>query len=95
MNSFTIAHLKIQNVDVVIVFLNETFDHKTDEEQREIQMGLQLCARNAKLAGNVVLLWMDSQGRTRFIAPQRQHPFFKTASYQQLYSQANKTLQCG
>lgn len=95
MESFTIAHLNIQNVNVVIAFLNEAFDRQPDNEKHRIHNALQLCARRANLAGNVVPVWMDASGNTKFIAPQNQHPFFRSVSYQQLLSQANKTLQCG
>lgn len=99
MENFTIAHLNLPGpqgpVNVIVVFVNEAFGQKTDEEQRELQAALQLCASTANLAGNVVPVWMDYSGRMRFRAPQNQHPFFTSVSYQQLYSQANKTLTCG
>lgn len=99
MESFTIAHLNLPGpqgpVNVIIVFLNETFDHKSEQEQQDVHAALQLCARSANLAGNVVPVWMDYSGRLKFRAPHNQHPFFSSLSYQQLYTQANKTLQCG
>jgi len=99
MESFNIAHLNLPGpqgpVNVIIVFLNTAFDHKTEQEKNQIWQGLQACATNAGLAGNVVPVWLDSLGRMKFIAPQQQHPFFTATSYQQLYSQVNKTLNCG
>ena len=99
MESFTIAHLNLPGpqgpVNVVIVFLNESFDHKPEQEKHQIQAALQVCARSANLEGNVVPVWLDAFGNTKFLAPQEQRPFFSSASYQELYSQANKTLTCG
>jgi hypothetical protein len=99
MENLTIAHLNLPGpqgpVNVIIVFLNQTFDQKTPQQQQEIQAALQLCANSADLAGNVVPVWQDSSGRMKFRAPQNQRAFFSSASYEQLYSQANKTLTCG
>lgn len=83
---FRIAHLKIQNVNVAIVFLNQAFDHKPDAEKNEIQASLQLCARGAGIAGNVVPVWLDSLGRMKFIAPHNQHPFFSSVNYDREFS---------
>ena len=99
METFNIAHLNLPGsqgpVNVIIVFLDTSFDHKTAQQQHQIQLSLQACATAAGLAGNVVPVWLDASGHTKFIAPQQQHPFFKSMSYQQLSSQANKTLTCG
>jgi len=95
MATFDVAHLKIQNVNVVIVFLGPAFEHQTQQQQGEFQAALQLCAANAGLAGNVVLVWQDSLQRIKFLAPPQQHAFFKTADYADLYSQVNKKLTCG
>ncbi|MGB9236406.1 MAG: hypothetical protein WCC04_18515 [Terriglobales bacterium] len=95
MATFEVAHLNIQNVNVVIIFLGSEFEHQTQQQQNAIQNGLQLCAENAGLAGNVVLVWQDSFQRIKFLAPPQQHAFFKTANYADLYSQVNKKLTCG
>lgn len=95
MATFEVAHLNIQNVNVVVIFLGHAFDHQTDSQKAELQTALQICARNAGLAGNVVLVWRDTFGHMKFLAPQQQHPFFKTADYASLYRQVNKKLTCG
>jgi hypothetical protein len=41
---------------------------------------------------DVVLMWQDSSGRTRFIAPVQQHRFFEAMRYDQLLAQANSTV---
>ena len=99
METFNIAHLNLPGpqgpVNVIVVFLNTVFDHKTDEEKSQIWQGLQMCATGAGLAGNVVPVWQDAFGQMKFLAPKQQHPFFTTVSYQQLYGQVNRTLSCG
>jgi hypothetical protein len=92
METLEVAHLNIQNVNVIIIFLNTAFDSKAPQAQHAIHMQLQAAAASAGLAGNVVPVWQDSFGRTKFIAPPQQHPFFKTASYEQLAMQINRTL---
>jgi hypothetical protein len=95
MASIEVAHLRIQGVDVVIAFLNSSFDYKSQREQNEVRASLQLCSRGAGLAGNVVIIWQDSYGKFKFIAPPNQHPYFKTADFHLLYRQINKRLTCG
>lgn len=95
MADFEVAHLRIQGVDVVIVFLGLDFDHKSTREQGEAQSVLQLCSKRAGLAGNVVLVWRDAFGKFKFLAPRNQHPYFSTADFPQLYRQVNKRLSCG
>ena len=94
MANFDVAHLRIQSVDVVIVFLNQAFDHKSQQEQNEVSNAFQICSQQAGLAGNVVLVWTDSLGQFKFLAPSNQHAFFRTADYRQLYGQVNKRLTC-
>ncbi|HWB85071.1 MAG TPA: hypothetical protein VG675_13080 [Bryobacteraceae bacterium] len=94
METFQVAHLNIQSVNVIIIFLDRIFDSKPADEQHAIHTRLQIAATSAGLAGNVVPVWVDQLGRTRFIAPPQQHPFFRTISYQQLYTQVNRTLTC-
>jgi len=95
MADFTIAHINIQNVNVIVVFLDQSFDLKPEAEKHEINATLQVCARGAGLAGNVVPVWQDASGIMKFIAPKNQHPYFTSVSYQQLYIQKNKMLSCG
>jgi len=93
--TFQVAHLDIQDVNLVIVFLDTAFDSKTAREQQEMRAALESCAARAGLAGNVVPVWQDRSGRTRFMAPPQQQPFFQIMSYDQLRAQANRTLSCG
>jgi hypothetical protein len=94
MAEIEVAHLRIQSVDVVIAFLNSSFDHKSHSEQNQMRAALQRCSHNAGLAGNVVLIWQDGFGQFKFIAPPNQHGFFSTANIGELYGQINKRLTC-
>jgi hypothetical protein len=91
---FQVAHLKVQNVDVVVVFVNSSVGQRSFQDQQQLVATLQVCASAAGLAGNVVLVWMDPLGRLNFVAPPNQHPFFKSVTYQYLYAHINKTLTC-
>lgn len=91
---FQVAHIRVQNVDLVIVFVNPELGGRPIADQQRIVAALQACASTAGLAGNVVPVWGDSVGRLHFIAPPNQHPFFGSVTYAYLYSQINRTLTC-
>ena len=57
MTTFEIAHINQSGVNVVVVFVDPGVAHKTPKEQNEIATSLQLCARNADLAGNIAMIW--------------------------------------
>jgi hypothetical protein len=95
METFQVAHVNVQNVNLIIIFLNTAFDSKLPQEQHAINVGLQAAARSAGLAGNVVPVWLDPFGQTKFIAPREQHPYFQSISYEQLALQINRTLSVG
>ena len=94
METFQVAHLNVQNVNLVIVFLNATFNSKLPQEQHAIHVALQTTATSAGLVGNVVPVWLDQFGRMKFLAPHQQHPFFKSVRYDYLAAQINRTLAC-
>ena len=84
---FEIAHLNLQDVKVVVVFV----DGASAASQYE---SLQAAAAAAGLDGNIVVVWPDEFGRTRFLAPPEQHAFFQIVDYDQLRAQINGTLRC-
>lgn len=92
MEQFPVAHLNLQNVNVIIIFLNRKFDTMPPTDQHAVQNRLQIAASTAGLAGNVVPVWQDAHARTRFLAPPQQHPFFQSTSYDALYAHVNRTL---
>jgi hypothetical protein len=85
--NFDVATLSIQDVKVVVVFLDRTADADAYEALRG-------AASQAGLEGNVVAVWPDEFGRTRFLAPPEQHAFFQIAGYDQLRAQINGSLRC-
>ncbi len=89
MDLFPVACLNIQDVELVIVFVGHA-----SRDKRDIYASLPGCAQRAGLNGNVVAVWQDEFGRTRFIAPPEQHPFFQVMGYDQLYAQVNSQLEC-
>lgn len=95
MASYDVAHIREQGVDLIIIPLDSSFDHKVSSEQRRIISGLQLCASSAGLAGTVVPVWEDSSGRMAFIAPQGYHPFFQSIDLSYIARNINRELTCG
>jgi hypothetical protein len=77
--TFDAAELNILDVRVVVVFV---LDRPSTD----------LFANLTGLIGNVVAVWPDEFGRTRFLAPSEEHAFFRVASYHQLQAQIDTTL---
>jgi hypothetical protein len=82
MPSFPVARLNIQDIDLVIVFVDDARQPK-----QELYKALSHSTEN-----NLVLVWQDLFGRTRFIAPPEQHPFLQVVGYDQLRAQVNSSL---
>lgn len=82
-----IAHLNLQDVKVVVVFVESVPAPAAYES-------LQRAAEQAGLDGSIVAVWPDEFGRTRFLAPPEQHAFFQIAGYDQLRAQINGSLRC-
>lgn len=94
MEEFQVAHINVQNVNVIIVFVKPELGQRPKIEQQQVINALQSCARAAGLAGNVVPVWCDSLDRLNFVAPPNQHAFFKSVTFEDLYNQINKKLTC-
>ena len=95
MPTFPAAQFTIDDVEVVAVLLDSSFDGRTAEQRLTLHAQLENSAVDAGLAGNVVAVWRDPEGRTRFLAPPEQHSFFQIVRYTQLLAQVNRTLECG
>jgi len=85
MRSFETAQIDIMDVPVVLVFVDE-------RPTRALYALLQKSASEAGLRGEVVAIWPDEIGRTRFLAPPEFHAFFRVAGYDQLRAQINTIL---
>ena len=78
---------------MLAVFLESTFEVKSPQDRSESYAALQAAAARQGFTGEVVALWEDSAGRTQFIEPPQQQPFFELMKYGQLRAQANGTLE--
>ena len=85
MRSFDAAHCNIMDVPLVLVFVDQ-------RPAGDLYALLQISAKQAGLTGEVVAIWPDEIGRTRFLAPSEFHAFFRVAGYDQLRAQINTTL---
>ncbi|MDP9084560.1 MAG: hypothetical protein M3N50_12480 [Pseudomonadota bacterium] len=91
MPHFKIAHLREQGQNMIIVPLESSFEHKSDEDQRATIAELQVRARNAGLAGTVVPVW-QSGGRMYSMAPRSWQSFFRNLSMRSVLLNINKEL---
>lgn len=94
MEKFKIAHIRQQGVDLIIVPLESSFGHKSNQDQTAAIASLQLHARSAGLAGTVIPIWREGGGH-RFIAPPNWHSFFKSFGWNDVMANINKELTCG
>ena len=88
------AQLNIQDVNLLVVFAEPSFDSLTPEERQEAHSLFRKSAARVGLAEDVVVFWRDRYGGTKFLAPAQQHAFFQIMKYDQLYAQVNGTLEC-
>lgn len=92
--TFAIATLNVQDVNVIVVLPDASLEATSEHERQQLYWTLQRSAASANLAGNIVLVWQERSGRTKFIAPPAQHAFFRIMKYDQLRGQINGTLAC-
>jgi len=93
-STIPVAHLNIRGAHILVAFLDPAFDSWTPQERGETYAALQAAAAREGLRGDVAAVWEDSFGRTRFIAPPQQHPFFQVVNYRQLHAQINGSILC-
>jgi hypothetical protein len=94
MEKFQVAHFQEQGQQIIVVFVNRQFGHKSQAEQNDICSYLQACATSAGLAGTVVPVWDAGGNRMGFLAPQPWQPFFRSVSLGQLAANINRELTC-
>ena len=97
MGDIDVAHLKIQGVDVVIAFLNSSFEQKVSrwgemKLVRRYSIVLATQAWRAMLCSSGRILSAGSSFWHRRISTLLLQ---KQADYHQLYRQINKRLSCG
>ncbi len=84
-STIPVAHLNIRGAALLVAF--------PEAGQVNAYAAFQTAAARAGFAGELAVVWEDPQGRTRFIAPPQQHPFFQVMNYCQLRAQVNGTIQ--
>ena len=84
-HTIPVAYLSVRGATILVVFLDPA-------NRTQIHPALQAAAASQGFEGEVVVLWEDSLGRTRFIAPPQQHPFFQVVNYSQLRAQVNGAI---
>ena len=92
MPRFKIAHIKVQGIDLIIVPLNSSFGHKTQEDQQQAIAELHIHANTADLKGDIVPVWDSGGGQMAFIAPTNWHPYFKSISLAIVWANVNREL---
>jgi hypothetical protein len=86
--SFPVARINILDVDLTVVFVDAAMPDKL-----KLYAALHRSVTNLGPGENLVLVWPDEFGRTRFIAPPEQHPFLQVVGYDQLSAQINSKLE--
>jgi len=92
MPSYKVAHIKEQGVDLVIVFVPNSFPVEGNRAQNEAIIDLERRTKALGWAGSVVPVWKNANGTTGFIAKENYHPFFKSVSFDSLAKNINKEL---
>ena len=94
METFDVAHIRQQGVDLIIIPVKSTFGTQIPQEQQRICSYLQRAATSAGLAGTVVPVWDSGFGRMSFWAPRNWHPFFKSIDLNFVGMNINRKLTC-
>lgn len=93
--TYEAARFEIQDVELLVVFLEPELHVKTTPEQRlELYRALRESAAEKDFRGELVAVWADRWGRTRFIAAPQQHAFFRVVRYEQLHAQVSTAVTC-
>lgn len=92
MPKLKVAHIREQGVDLIIVPLNTGFGRQSQASQDAAIGGVQMGVRAAGLAGTVVPVWDDGDGRMAFRAPRPWHPFFASLNLHFVWSNVNREV---
>ena len=92
MTRMSIAHVREQGIDLIVVPLDRSFGYKSDRDQYDIVSELQARSRSAGLGGTVVPVWDNGGGRMAFIANRNWHPFFSSIGLDWVYANLNREL---
>ena len=85
--NFDVAQIEVDDVKLVLIFIERAPDAS------ELQ-ALERAASAASLEGEVIPIWSDRFGRTRFMAAPQRHAFLRVVDYAQLRAQINASIPC-
>jgi hypothetical protein len=92
MPRYNVAHVKEQDIDLIIIPLESRFGTIGSSEQATETQMFQMRANAAGLAGTVVLVWDAGGNRMGFHAPQQWHPFFSGLGLAAVQQSLNREL---
>ena len=87
-----VAHVKQNDIDIIIIPLEPSFGSRTPQDQQRTLNELQIRAQSAGLAGTVVPVWDAGVGRMGYRAPLDWQPFFNSVSLQWVWANINREL---
>jgi hypothetical protein len=91
--TYSIAHTRYRDSNMVIVISNANFFEQSDETQERWFTALKVCSRNANLAGQVIVV-ANVNRRLRFYGPKSWHSFLRTIDMAWVRARVNKELTC-
>lgn len=91
MPAYDVAHLHEQGQNMILVPLDDSFDHKSSAEQNGFLAELQMRARQAGLAGRAVAVWMRGY-ETRFLGPNQWRAFFESIDMRFVLANVNREI---
>jgi hypothetical protein len=95
LSGFDVAHVRIGGRSAIIIPLDSSYGQKSGRDQEEILYSLQLCARDAGLAGEVIPVRTDYFGNMRYRSTSGWTGAMRDKSLQWVAENINLSLTCG
>lgn len=94
MESFEVAHVRVQGVDVILIVVDSIFGNRSQSEQLETLKRFQRAAHQAGLRGGVSIVW-NQGGRVASFGPRSWHGFLESLSWSWIAANINRKLTIG
>ena len=91
--SYKIAHVKVQNVNMVFIKVGSSFFLAEDDKKARWYSQMQGCSKSANLAGEVVLV-SNVNNRMVWYGPKKWSTFMSTTDMKYVDTRINKELTC-
>lgn len=91
MPQLDVVYIREQGHNMIVVPLDQSFDHKSTGEQQATAIQIQLAANRAGLDGTVAVVWPSGRAM-KFIAPEPWHPFFRSKDIRWVLANLNRSL---